>query len=397
MVGTGEARRIEILAGPDQVIRAARLADAALAGLGVDDAVIVACLPFRGDQPASLVVPRRVTVSSIFPRTVQVVSDGRADGVPAQAPASGPTMPGAADSPPIAGSLPGPTPGPLQPFTWRAEPPAADFGAAVAEAMRRIGAGDLRKVVLARSLTAADPGIDVGALLAELRRRNPGCHLFAAPTPDRGTFVGATPEILVRREADQVLSLPLAGTAARSPDPGLDREIATALLRSVKDLQEHAPVVEAIADTLAPNCRELSVEASPHLMGTSTAWHLATSVRGRLRASAPSALSLAAALHPTPAVCGTPTVAAASLIEELEPHPRGLYSGIVGWVDGRGDGEWAVSLRCALITRGRVRLNAGAGIIAGSDPLAEIAETEVKFRTLMEALEATRLSSGRAV
>jgi isochorismate synthase len=387
VVAADGARRIDIPAGPDQAVRAARLADATLASLGVDDAVIAGSLPYRGDQAASLAVPSRVTVSSIAPRTVTVVSGdgGQAD---PDAAAPGASTVSAVTRPPAAGASGAVQRRPPPQLRWRPEPPTADFGAAVAEAVRRIEAGALKKVVLARSLTSANPGIDVGALLAELRRRNPGCHVFATAAPDGATFVGATPETLVRREGDRVISLPLAGTAGRSADPALDREISEALLRSVKDLHEHAPVVEAVADALAPHCRELDVEATPHLVATSTAWHLATSVRGRLRDPAPSAIALAAALHPTPAVCGTPADAAAALIAELEPVSRGLYSGLVGWVDGRGDGEWAVSLRCALITPRLVRLHAGAGIVAGSDPAAEIAETEVKFRTMVEALEA---------
>ncbi len=391
VAGTGEARRIEVPAGRGQVLRAARLADAALAGLGVGDAVIVGSLPFRGDLPASLFIPRSVSVVGSAPRTVEIVA-GQGAGAAVWAPAAS-IRPGARLAGTITGA--GPDLRGRQPFqlAWRPEPPVAEFGAAVAEAVRRIGAGRLIKVVLARSLTAGNPGIDIRALLAELRERNPGCHLFASPAGAAGTFVGATPETLVRREGDQVLSLPLAGTAARSPEPGRDAESAAALLRSAKDLHEHAPVVEAVTDALAPYCSALAVEPRPHLIATATAWHLASSVRGTLRAPAPSALTLAAALHPTPAVCGTPTDAAAALIEELEPASRGLYAGLVGWVDGRGDGEWAVSVRCALITPSRVRLDAGAGIVAGSEPLAEIAETEVKFRTLMESLGAVGTSS----
>ena len=135
------------------------------------------------------------------------------------------------------------------------------YAAAVAEAVARIRAGGLEKVVLARSLVAPNPGIDLRALLAELRRRDPGCHLFAAPA-DGGAFVGVTPETLVRREGERVLSLPHAGTAARSPDPGEDRRAAEGLLRSAKDRHEHRPVVEAVADALAPHCSELHVDPS---------------------------------------------------------------------------------------------------------------------------------------
>jgi isochorismate synthase len=251
-------------------------------------------------------------------------------------------------------------------------------------------------VVLTRALVAGNPGIDLAALLAELRQRDPEVHLFAAPAGEEGAFVGATPETLLRREGDRVVSLPHAGTAARWPDdPGRDREAAEALVRSAKNQHEHAAVVEAVAETLTPHCTELRVDSEPHLVATATVWHLATAVRGRLRPSAPSALALAAALHPTPAVCGTPADVASALIARLEPASRGLYSGLVGWVDGRGDGEWAVSLRCALITRARVRIHAGAGIVAESRPDLEVAETKLKFRTMVDALEACAETAGR--
>jgi len=290
----------------------------------------------------------------------------------------------------------GSTQRPVSPMRWRAEPPAAAYAEAVAEALSRIRAGELEKVVLARALVAGNPGIDLAALLAELRRRDPECDLFAAPADDDDTFVGATPETLLRREGDRVVSLPHAGTAARWPDdPGRDREAAEALVRSAKNQREHAAVVEAVADTLTRHCTKLRVDPEPHLVATATVWHLATAVRGRLRRFAPSALALAAELHPTPAVCGTPADVAGALIARLEPASRGLYSGLVGWVDTRGDGEWAVSLRCALITRALVRVQAGAGIVALSQPDLEVEETELKFRTIVDALEACAQPAGR--
>ncbi|MGD1052474.1 MAG: isochorismate synthase [Candidatus Dormibacteria bacterium] len=378
IVTGGELRRIEVPAGHRQAARAAAVADDALAGLGIEGAVLTGALPFRGDVAACLVIPQRVTVTSISPRELDL-GGGRAG--PSEA---------AIEAPP-----PGPRPAAV-PLRWEAEPPAAAYAEAVAEALSRIRAGELEKVVLTRALVAGNPGIHLHALLTELRRRDPECHLFAAPDGDGGAFVGATPETLLRREGDRVVSLPLAGTAARCPDdPGRDREAAEALVRSAKNQHEHAAVVEAVAETLTPHCTKLRVDAEPHLVATATVWHLATAVRGRLRPSAPSALALAAALHPTPAVCGTPADVAGALIARLEPASRGLYSGLVGWVDTRGDGEWAVSLRCALITRALVRIQAGAGIVAESRAEREVEETELKFRTIVEALEACAQSPGR--
>jgi isochorismate synthase len=378
IVTAGELRRIEVPEGPGQATRAAEVADDALAGLGIEGAVVTAALPFRGDVAARLVIPERITVTSISPRDLDL---GTGHVRPSAVVAVGPP--------------PGTKPAAL-PMRWEAEPPAAAYEQAVGEALSRIRAGELEKVVLTRALVAGNPGIDLAALLAELRQRDPEVHLFAAPAGEEGAFVGATPETLLRREGDRVVSLPHAGTAARWPDdPGRDREAAEALVRSAKNQHEHAAVVEAVAETLTPHCTELRVDSEPHLVATATVWHLATAVRGRLRPSAPSALALAAALHPTPAVCGTPADVASALIARLEPASRGLYSGLVGWVDGRGDGEWAVSLRCALITRARVRIHAGAGIVAESRPDLEVAETKLKFRTMVDALEACAETAGR--
>jgi len=378
IVTAGELRRIEVAEGPGQATRAAIVADDALAGVGIEGAVVTAALPFRGDATAHLVIPERITVTSISPRELDLGGAQRGGAAVETGPPTGSTQ------------------RPVSPMRWRAEPPAAAYAEAVAEALSRIRAGELEKVVLARALVAGNPGIDLAALLAELRRRDPECDLFAAPADDDDTFVGATPETLLRREGDRVVSLPHAGTAARWPDdPGRDRQAAEALVRSAKNQREHAAVVEAVADTLARHCTKLRVDPEPHLVATATVWHLATAVRGRLRRFAPSALALAAELHPTPAVCGTPADVAGALIARLEPASRGLYSGLVGWVDTRGDGEWAVSLRCALITRALVRVQAGAGIVALSQPDLEVEETELKFRTIVDALEACAQPAGR--
>jgi isochorismate synthase len=378
IVTAGELRRIEVTAGSGQASRAALIADDALAGLGIEDAVVIAALPFRGDVAARLVIPERITVTSISPRELDLGAGDARRAAKTGAPPAGIAVR-------------------VSPMRWQAEPPAAAYREAVAEALSRIRAGELEKVVLTRALASANPGINLAALLAELRRRDPECHLFAAPVDEEGAFLGASPETLLRREGDRVVSLPHAGTAARWPDdPSRDQEAAEALVRSAKNQHEHAAVVDAVAETLTPHCTKLRVDAEPHLVATATVWHLATTVRGRLRPSAPSALALAAALHPTPAVCGTPADVAGALIARLEPASRGLYSGLVGWVDGRGDGEWAVSLRCALITRATVRIHAGAGIVAESRPDLEVAETEVKFRTIVDALEACAETAGRA-
>ena len=252
----------------------------------------------------------------------------------------------------------------------------------VAAAVARIKAGELRKVVLARDLHArASADIDVRVLLARLARRFPGCYTFAC-----AGLVGATPELLIQREGSDVRSLVLAGTMARGGSKAEDESLAAALLGSAKNAEEHRYSVESVRDLLAPLCTELAVDPEPYLLQMADYQHLATSVSGVLARDA-SALALAASLHPTAAICGTPTDAALDLIRELERMDRSRYSGPVGWVDARGNGEWGIALRCGEIDGSRARLFAGNGIVAGSQPAAELAETETKFRPMRRALE----------
>lgn len=255
-----------------------------------------------------------------------------------------------------------------------------DFAAAIAAAVARIRAGDLAKVVLARSVSVTT-SVTPADLVRRLRIRDPAATVYGL-----GGLVGATPELLVRRKADRVLSIPHAGTTARLPDPTADVAAARRLLCSTKDLREHALTVEAVVEALRPVCASLQVPRRPRLARTASVWHLATPVRGRLRRPWPTSLELAAFLHPTPAVAGTPRETALATIADLEGTPRGLYAGLIGWQDAAGDGEWSLTLRCALIADGRARLYAGCGIVADSDPDAEVAESEAKLRTLEEAL-----------
>jgi isochorismate synthase len=267
----------------------------------------------------------------------------------------------------------------------RDSPSAADYGRRVAQAVDRIRTGELRKVVLARTMEVnAGRRLDPRRLVHRLRAVNPDAYTFAAPTT--GIIVGASPELLVSRFGRAVRSNPLAGSAARSGDPDEDRENAAQLLASAKDHEEHAIVVDALATTLASFCRELSWDPAPTLLETPNVWHLSTRFRGLLREPSPGVLELVEALHPTPAVAGEPRDAALGLIAELEPFERGSYAGPVGWVDASGDGEWAIALRCAELRGDHATLYAGAGIVAGSRPDAEVDETERKFRAFLDAL-----------
>jgi menaquinone-specific isochorismate synthase len=251
----------------------------------------------------------------------------------------------------------------------------------VADAVARVRRGELEKVVLARDLVAelAEP-LDVRAPITELAERYPACWTFHVD----GLF-GATPEMLVRRERGLVTSRVLAGTIRRTGDDAHDLALAAKLARSSKDLEEHEFAVRSVADALAPNCLSMNVPESPFVLHLPNVMHLATDVTGVLDASVTS-LGLAAALHPTAAVGGTPTADAVALIAAIEGMGRGRYAGPVGWMDADGDGEWGIALRSAEYDGSRVRLFAGCGIVADSDPAAELAEAGAKFIPVRDAL-----------
>ncbi len=264
------------------------------------------------------------------------------------------------------------------------------YTAGVERAMARLTGK--HKVVLARAIDVitAEPA-RAGELVRSLVCGEPDAYVFAVPVGTqrsgaRRVLVGASPELVVRRAGRSVVSNPLAGSVPRSSDPVEDRERAAQLLHSRKDLHEHRIVVEAVADALRPLCAALEVPATPSVLHTSTMWHLSTQVRGVLRDPRTNALELAAALHPTPAVCGWPTDAARRLIAEAEAFDRQFYCGLTGWMNAAGDGEWVLALRCAEVADTRMRLYAGAGVVEGSAPAAELAETSAKFRTFLTAL-----------
>ncbi len=251
------------------------------------------------------------------------------------------------------------------------------------EAVHRIThSAQLRKVVLARDLHAtADHPIDVRVLLHRLAARYPGCYTFACDG-----LVGATPELLISRDSWEVSSLVLAGTAPRGATPAQDSDLARALLGSAKENEEHEYAAVSLRDTLSPLCQAMYVTPRPELIRLPNVQHLGTRVHGTL-AAVKSALTLVAAVHPTAAVGGTPTGAAVEAIRELESMDRERYAGPVGWIDADGNGEWGIALRCAQLSGRRARLFAGCGIVAGSDPAAELAETESKLRPMRTALE----------
>ncbi|MBD3838656.1 isochorismate synthase, partial [Brevundimonas sp.] len=267
-----------------------------------------------------------------------------------------------------------------------AEPPADVFSAAVARGLARLreDGGSLRKIVLSRSLRiTAGSDISIPALIARL-------------AVDDAVVTFATPELLVERRGSRVFSHPLAGSARRSPDAARDREAAEALLRSEKDRREHALVVEQIMDVLSPFCMELQAPDGVTLKATRSMWHLGTRIKGTLKDIGTSSVELAALLHPTPAVCGMPRREADAVIRDLEGYDRGFYAGAVGWCDSSGDGRWYVSIRCAEIEGRHARLYAGAGIVPGSTPEGELAETAHKFAAMLEAFGLSAAQIGEA-
>ncbi len=250
--------------------------------------------------------------------------------------------------------------------------------AMVRTALAAIDDGQLEKVVLAREvIVEADTPFDLPDIVRRLVSQQPGCFVYASDG-----LVGASPELLVRRIGDDVESLPVAGTAVADGDDASLRALAA----SVKDHREHRFVVDAIVEALEECCVELDAGSVPEVAVFGHVAHLATRVSGRLRTPAPSALDLARRLHPSPAVGGTPRAAAVEAIRALEGFDRGRYAGPVGWVDARGNGEWAIALRGAQLDGARARLVAGAGIVTGSEPDAEWAETQAKLEPMLRAL-----------
>jgi menaquinone-specific isochorismate synthase len=261
----------------------------------------------------------------------------------------------------------------------------AEWQSVVAEAVRRIQAGELEKVVLARDLVAtAAADIDVRWPVRRLAESYSTCWTFHVD----GLF-GATPEMLVRRERGLVHSRVLAGTIRRTGDDEHDLALAAALARSSKDLEEHEYAVRSVAEAFAPHCTSMNVPESPFVLHLPNVMHLATDVAGVIHDSpqdAATSLELAAALHPSAAVGGTPTDVAKGVIAEIEGMDRDRYAGPVGWMDATGDGEWGIALRSGRIDGRTVRLFAGCGIVASSDPEAELAEAQAKFVPVRDAV-----------
>jgi menaquinone-specific isochorismate synthase len=363
--GSDAGLRIELPAPwPDHVGRVGEV----LASIDVDDEVRVpgsgpvafGALPFDRNRPASLLVPT-------------VVHGRTAEG------SHWTTWVGTATT--VGADRPQKFDGPGR-ITVSAARTAAEWRASVAEATKRITDGELTKVVLARELVLeADSAFDPATVRARLAELYPGALRFSVDS-----FLGASPELLVSRVGDIVRAQPMAGTAPRTGEPEADQRHAAELLASTKNRVEHQITIDVVHDTLLPWCSYLDAEPSPNVVAAGPVQHLATVVEGRLSRPAPSVLELVAALHPTPAVGGWPTERALAVISELEGADRGRYAGPVGWVDAEGNGAWAVGIRSVDLDGPTARLFAGVGVVADSDPEAELAETRAKAQSLLGVL-----------
>lgn len=325
-------------------------------------------LPYRPGAPAELIVPELLVVKAADGRcwTTTVTVDGT----------PGPEVSALLDvaPPPVTANA----------FTIEPVTPLDVYLAAVAAARDAVRAGGLVKAVIAREIVvrAADP-ISRHGVLHRLKAAFGSSFRFAVDG-----FVGASPELLVEVDGATVRSMPLAGTAPRATDPDTDAAIRAQLIASTKDQVEHRVVIEVIHDTLLPWCSYLDWEPEPWALTVANVHHLATRMEGHLSSPRPSVVELARALAPTPALGGHPRAEALALIDAVEGVDRDLYGGAVGWVDAAGNGTWAVAIRCAQLDAERrvARLHAGGGIVADSEPAAELAETQAKFQAMLSAL-----------
>lgn len=376
VAGRGVALTLDWRAGDASA--AARETAAALADIAVDDevgvpgtgAVAFGALPFVPGGGATLVVPQVVV--------------GRADDGTRWITTVSPYDLGGEDATPAPTDL-------VIPRAVRPQPQRYSVTAShspewwcqlVERATKAMAEGAFDKVVLARQVdVVTDHPLDRHAVLERLRTAYPGCHIVGI-----GGFVAASPELLVSVAGDIVRSHPMAGTAPRGGDPATDQRLAASLLSSAVYRHEHQVTIDVVHDTLLNWCSYVDYEAEPSVVAVANVQHLATLVEGRLSHPTPSVLELVAALHPTPAVAGRPRDRAVAWIADHEDIDRGRYAGTAGWVDGRGNGAWAVSVRCAEIDGATARVWAGNGIVADSDPATELAETRAKLQALLSAI-----------
>ncbi len=352
---------------------------AAVGGFAFADRVTAA--EWRGFDPASLVVPElslaRSSGATWLTVNAMVEADDTVDDVMERVLAR---LASLSEHP-----LPLLDPAPAGEYEVASAMPPAHHEEAVARAVQRIRAGELSKIVLAREVRVHAPlDHDPAAVLGVLREGFPECFIYAV---GRGpaTFLGATPELLVRRQGQRASTVALAGSTRRSADPAVDDHLGERLLQSAKNREENAIVARRIASSLAPHSVWVTVAPEPVVIKVANIQHLAAPVRAQL-AEPIDAVTLAGLLHPTPAVGGEPLAVAQRLIPALEGFDRGWYAGAIGWIDATDDGEFCVALRCALLRGRQASCYAGGGIVADSDPATELAETEMKLQALLPVL-----------
>lgn len=324
--------------------------------------IAIGNIAFQRMAPATLVIPRKVVgkdeAGNCWITTIDDAS---------------PTI-----SPALA-SQPKPSTFNVQPIT-----PIETYKKAVLAARDAVRSGAITKAVIAREIrvTSSIP-IDVHAVLLRLRATFARSYRYSI-----NGFIGASPELLVEIKGDRIRSHPLAGTTPRTGDPKTDDELARKLIASMKDQVEHRVVIDVIHEMLLPWCSYLDWEPEPSVLQVANVQHLGTLIEGHLSAVRPSVMEIVRTLSPTPALGGHPRDAALALIADVEELDRGPYGGAVGWVDGLGNGTWAVAIRCAELSDDRLtaRLIAGGGIVAASDPDAELAETQAKFQAMLSAI-----------
>lgn len=379
LAGRGEALRVQLPGGLAEPGTPARLA-ALLASIDADDevrgpgsgAVLLGALPFDRHEPAEVVIPQLVVGRN--PDGACWVTSVRPSSEPATVASFDPEAPSDPEEP--SGRSP-------DQFSLTASLSHEEWCRRVAATVAQIDEGRVDKVVLARRVDVrANRPFVLREVLSRLAALYPSCALFSLDG-----FIGASPELLIERRGDRLVSRPLAGTVARSGDEEIDRELVDALLASRKNRHEHGFVPEGLREALVGVCTQLDVPDTPAVIGLRNVSHLATLITGRLRPGpGTSALELVARVHPTPALAGTPTDTALELLRQADGFDRGRFGGPVGWMDARGDGAWAVGIRCAQVDGAVARLYAGVGLVRGSDPEAELTETQLKLQALLAAL-----------
>jgi menaquinone-specific isochorismate synthase len=328
---------------------------------GTNGPIAIGAIPFLPGSPAELVVPAVMVAKVASGRSWVTRIDGADEPLTAAAPA------------PQAAS-----------YALRPLVAIEHYLAAVALARDAVREGRMAKAVIARPIEIeSDRPIDVHAVLHRLKATFGSSHRFSVDG-----LIGASPELLVAVDGDAVSAFPLAGTTRTTGDPALDAQMAAELYASPKNRIEHEAAIAMVRDTLLPYCSYLDWAPEPEIVKVANVQHLGSRAEGRLSKPTASVIELVRALQPTPAVGGYPRESAIDLITSVEGFERGLYGGAVGWVDANGDGRWAVTLRCAELSeeRTRARLVAGGGIVADSDPLSELAETQAKFQAMLSAI-----------